>query len=305
MILVELTTIFALLLFSPNTSRFEFRSLEVDGLRRSYYVYTPKDYRPERPSPVVLAYHGGGLNARFMAAYSRLNAKADQAGFLAVYPNGYGVADLFLLFNGGGLISPLDALLPDDVAFTEALLDDLAKRRNIDPDRIYATGYSNGGQLCYLLASKLSHRIAAIAPVSGTQARDFPKPERPVSVMHFHGTADRIVPFDGPEADTPWFLDFLSVDETIAMWEQNLDCTGNQQQALRDRYDDGTSVTQTTYTCPEDSELVLLTIEGGGHTWPGSRRRLRFLGRTTREVSANDLMWDFFRRHSRPSRRTD
>ena len=113
-------------------------------------------------------------------------------------PQRHGTAGIFLTWNSGGFRARMAEGRPDDVTFVAKLLDDLATVVNVDPKRVYATGMSNGGMMCYRLAAELSDRIAAIAPVSGTMAIDDYKPKRPVPVMHFHGTADNIVPFNGP-----------------------------------------------------------------------------------------------------------
>ena len=113
---------------------------------------------------------------------------------------------------------------PNDVEFISRLLDDLASVVNVDPLRVYATGMSNGGMMCYRLAAELSGRIAAVAPVAGTMAISEAKPQRSVPVLHFHGTADRIVPFAGPGNTTPKFLSFKSVEETVEFWAKLNNC---------------------------------------------------------------------------------
>ena len=118
-----------------------------------------------------------------------------------------------LTWNAGGFQGKEGK--PDDVAFIAKVLDDLATVVNVDPKRVYVTGMSNGGMMCYRLAAELSDRIAAIAPVAGTMAIDNYHPKRPVPVMHFHGTADKLVPFGGPGSGTPKFLGFKSVEDTI------------------------------------------------------------------------------------------
>ena len=175
------------------------RTLQVDGRERSYLVHVPPKFDPKKPTPVVLIFHGAGTNASIMVGFCGMNKKSDEANFVAVYPNGTGTADLFLTWNAGGFQGPNADHRPDDVKFVSMLLDDLATVMNVDPKRVYATGMSNGGMLCYRLAAELSDRIAAIAPVSGTMAIEEYKPKRPVPVMHFHGTTDRIVPFNGPD----------------------------------------------------------------------------------------------------------
>ena len=145
------------------------RTLEHDGRTRSYLVHVPPKYDPKRPTPVVLAFHGGGQQRlEQMVRFCGLNEKADKEGFIAVYPNGTGRLEQMLTWNGGNCCGYAMWNNVDDVGFTRALLDDLAKVANVDAKRVFATGISNGGIMCYRLASELSDRIAAIAPVSGT-----------------------------------------------------------------------------------------------------------------------------------------
>ena len=190
----------------------------------------------------------------------------------------------------------------DDVKFVGSLLDDLATVANVDPKRVYATGMSNGGMMCYRLAAELSGRIAAIAPVAGTMAIAEAKPNRPVPVMHFHGMDDRIVPFGGPGKGTPKFLSFKSVEETINIWAKLNKCMEEPvAEKLEDKAEDGTTVTKKTYASKKDgAEVVLVEIEGGGHTWPGVEPPLQFIGKSTKDISANDMMWEFFQRHRLP-----
>ncbi len=283
----------------PLTPGEHSRVVTADGRTRSYVVHVPPGYLPEEPTSVVLAFHGAGLNARMMMLISGLNKKADEAGFVAVYPNGTGLANLVLTWNSGGLPESITERKPDDVAFTAALLDDLAEVVNVDAKRVYATGMSNGGMMCYRLAAELSDRIAAIAPVCGTVAIEPWKPTRPMPVMHFHGTADRIVPFDGPAKPMPQFVSFKSVEETIRLCVTANGCRQKPETVqLPDTADDGTTVVRSTHApCRKGAEVVLHTIEGGGHTWPGQPPPNRFLGKSTKDIAANDLMWEFFERH--------
>jgi polyhydroxybutyrate depolymerase len=143
------------------------RTLTVGDLKRTYLVHIPPRYDPKKATPVVLAFHGGGANADNMVVFSGLNKKSDDAGFIVVYPSGTGRLEKLLTFNGGNCCGYATTNKIDDVMFTRKLLDDLAESANIDPRRVFATGMSNGGIMSYLLASELSDRIAAIAPVGG------------------------------------------------------------------------------------------------------------------------------------------
>jgi polyhydroxybutyrate depolymerase len=276
------------------------RTIEVDQRDRSYIIHVPPGYDSTAPAPAVLVFHGGGMNARLMIRFCGMHKKSDEAGFIAVYPNGTGAANLFLAFNAGGLAAERARNRPDDVRFVAALLDDLAGVVNLDAKRVYATGISNGGMMCYRLAAELSDRIAAIAPVAGTVASDVDRPRRAVPVMHFHGTADRIVPLGGPGERSPPFLRFKGVDESVRLWARLNGCPEEPAVAeLPDTEDDGTRVTRRLFGPGTDgAEVVLYLIEGGGHTWPGEKSPLALVGKSTADISANDLMWEFFQRFS-------
>jgi polyhydroxybutyrate depolymerase len=274
------------------------RKLTVGGRERSYLVHIPPQYDPKKATPVVLVLHGAGMNASMTVAFTGMSDKSDEAGFIAVYPNGTGI-DPFLTLNAGGRKGFLAEHSADDVKYVAHLLDDLAGMVNVDQKRIFATGMSNGGMMCYRLAAELSDRIAAIAPVAGTMAIDDAKPKRPVSVIHFHGTADTLVPFGGPGSGTPKFLTFKSVDESIRLWCKIDQCPATPAITdLPDEANDGTTVKRTTYGPGKDgAEVVLIAIEGGGHTWPGKKPPIGFLGKSTLDIAANDVIWQFFQKH--------
>ncbi|NLF71249.1 MAG: prolyl oligopeptidase family serine peptidase [Candidatus Anammoximicrobium sp.] len=273
------------------------RALQVAGQSRSYLAHVPPEYDAAKPTPVVLIFHGAGMNATRMRDFSSLNGKADEAGFVAVYPNGTGTGP-FLTFNSGGVEWGLIKQQPDDVAFVAKLLDDLATVVNVDANRVYATGMSNGGMMCYRLAAELSDRIAAVAPVAGTMAETEAKPKRPVSVLHFHGTDDRLVPYGGLDRRVPKLLTFKSVEDSVATWVKWNGCrTEPLVEELPDTVDDGTKVTRKTYRSEAGVEVVLVIVTGGGHTWPGRQPPLGLIGRSTRDICAADMIWDFFLRH--------
>jgi polyhydroxybutyrate depolymerase len=284
------------------------RTLTVGGLKRTYLVHVPNSYDGGKPYPIVLGFHGGGSGAKQFIFSSGLNEIADTENFIAVYPNGtgetiqgYGVFS----WNGGsrqpGGTDPNLAKV-DDVEFTKALLNDLATVVRIDEKRIYATGLSAGGIMTYRLASELSNRIAAIAPIASVIGTERINPQRPVSVIHFHGTKDEAVPFKGGKGKLDQSgTNFYSVDYSIQSWVKANGCkTQPIVEALPDKADDGTKAIRKTYGGgKEDSEVVLIEIEGGGHTWPGRETLSGFeiLGKSSKDISANDLMWEFFQKH--------
>lgn len=271
------------------------RPLLVGEQHRSYLVHVPPSYDPGRPTPVVLAFHSAAMNGAGMARFCGLNEKADRSGFLVVYPNGTGATPFLLYWDAGGVRGRPS----DDVGYVAKLLDDLATFANVDPKRVYATGMSNGAMMCYRLAAELSERIAAIAPVAGTMALETWQPRRPVSVLHFHGTKDGLVLYGGPDERIPKNLKFLSVEDSVRAWAKADGCPAMPVIAsMPDLVADGTAVVMKTYgPGKEGSEVILYEIEGGGHTWPGREPRVRVLGKSTKDISANDLIWDFFQKH--------
>lgn len=265
-------------------------------LKRSYIVHVPPKYDSKIPTPVVLAFHYYGGDAEGMIRLTNLNKKADEKNFIVVYPNGTGRLG-FLTFNGGDCCGYAMDKRIDDVDFTRILIDDLSRLVNVDQKRVFATGMSNGGIMSYLLASALSDKIAAIAPVGGVMATNGCNPTRSVSVIHFHGTADEWIPYNGgpgKEGGT-----FRSVNYSIQAWVEANGC--NKTPTIKNYPDiarDGTTVTQATYGEGRDgSEVVLVTVHLGGHTWPGNSPIIRAFGKSTKDISANDLMWEFFEKH--------
>src|SRR5437763_11962372 len=167
------------LLFSWFGRPGEMHSLAVDGLKRSYFVHVPAKIDAGRPAAVIVALHGATMNAPMMSWFTGLNEKADEAGFIVVYPNGTG-SHASLTWNGGNCCGPAMQNNIDDVSFIRTMLDELSRTLPVDPDRVFATGMSNGAVMADRLASELADRFAAIAPVAGPMGTEACTPSRPV-----------------------------------------------------------------------------------------------------------------------------
>ncbi len=284
---------------APLSAGSHLRRLTVDGRARSYWLHIPPGYDPQKPAPVVLVFHGAFMNGALMQAYCGIDDRADASGFITVYPNGVGIAEEALFFNAWAEAGPVGKGPPDDVAFTARILDDVESVANVDAKRVFATGISNGGMMCYRLAAELSDRIAAIAPVSGTIAFEHYQFHRPVSIIHFHGTADHTVPFTGSAARNLKIVDFSSVDDSIHTWLKRDGIPDRPESTdLPDTAHDGTTVHRDIYGPGKDgSQVILYTITNGGHAWPGRPMPIKRLGKATMNISANDLIWDFFAAH--------
>jgi polyhydroxybutyrate depolymerase len=197
-----------------------------------------------------------------------------------------------------------NSLNVDDVKFTSMMLDELEKELKIDKSRVYAAGMSMGAIMVYRLASELSERIVAIAAIAGAMGEKECHPKYPVSIIDFHGTDDPAVPLEGGKGKIdPSGADYISVKDTIDAWVAANHCDVNAiEERLPDRFDDGTEVFLSVHANGNDgSEIAFYRIVGGGHTWPGREfaPELAILGKSSKEIEANEVIWDFFAKHSR------
>jgi polyhydroxybutyrate depolymerase len=219
---------------------------------------------------------------------SRWNDVADEHGFIVVYPSGTGFPKRWNAHNWSRAIMPIDR----EVQFISDLIYYLGDQYNIDSTRIYTNGLSNGGGMAFVLACRLSERIAAIGSVSGAYLMpwDECQPTRPVPAIVFHGTADPIVPYQGDEA-TLLGSNFPAIPSWVLKWALHNSCkfapvylpTKGNVSGIK--YVDGI----------EGAEVVFFTIHGGGHTWPGGKYIPELVaGPATKDIDATRVMWDFF-----------
>lgn len=288
-----------LLLLNPLHAGDYERSITVDGERRDYRVYLPTYCDRITPLPVVLVFHPTGMSSTTASKFSGFSEEAECRGFIAVYPNSaaWGAARSF---NAGGLSGHLQRKAKNDVKYVAQLLDDLSSWVTVDNKRLYATGFSNGGMMCYRLALEMPHRFAAIAPISGTMAVRTICQATPIPILHIHGTKDRVVPMTGPNLFTPKNLDFLSVQETLNFWRSINQCSASPEISwLPDKARDRMRILQRVYTSDATgAEIRYLEIQGGGHWWPGDRSLLGRLSKSTGDIDGPQVVWEFFQRFS-------
>lgn len=281
-------------------------TLTSDGTGRLFRVHLPATYDPTRATALVLNFHGLQSSAAEQEQWSLMSDAADRDGYIVVYPQGTNALELNVVppaltlvtergFNAGKCCSTAQARGIDDVAFTARLLDVLESKLCVDPRRVFATGFSNGGYLAYRLACELSARIAAIAPVSAQDLTETCAPARPVPVLHFHGTADYVVPYDG-NALYPGGL-LLPVSATVDRWVAHDGCAA----ATTATFNQGDVDCEQHGACLPDphATVTLCTIRNAGHTWPDGATPVT-LGLTTRDIDADAAMWTFFREHPLP-----
>ena len=258
----------------------------------------PPSYDPARPVPLVISIHGFAQWPAHLRSISRWNDLADQHGFIVAYPAGTGFPRRWRASDGAS------ASANPDVTFITDLLDHLAGRYNIDPDRVYVNGFSNGGGMTTLLACRLAGRIAAAGSVAGAYVHPLAacQPERAVPLIAFHGTADPIVPYAGGAVRS---FHLPAVPDWIGGWAALSGCdpapaplpTAGAAGGGGVR---GGVVNAVHYTgCRDGAEVTFYTLAGGGHAWPGSKPLPEFIvGHTPQEIDATELMWQFTRHNA-------
>ena len=275
-----------------NTVR---RTLDVAGVRRSYLLQFPASRRPGEPMPLLLVFHGGGGTGSNIAEHIGLSPAATPRGYVVVYPDGV---------NGYWSDGRAARAGADDVGFVRSLLDSLRRELPLDSRRIFATGISNGAGMAFRLACDLPGTFAGIAPVAGGLPAELENRcavAAPVSLLMFQGTLDRLMPYDGGDLSLRRGR-VLPATTTASLFARVNGCSDQPVEGAEpDTVTDGTRVRRSSYPgCRDGRDVVLFTIEGGGHTWPGGPPVGRSVGRVTRDLDATRVMLDFFDRHSRP-----
>lgn len=271
--------------------------LTYDGMERRYLLYVPESYDPAQPAPLVLSLHGFASNPGQQMEFSNWNTTADAHGFLVAYPQG---TDFPLRWNTDQNTDP-DGMLrssADDVGFISSLIDSLSERYCLDHTRVYATGLSNGGGMSNRLACELADRITAIGTVAGAYnpLSGGCHPSRPVPVIAFHGTEDDVVPYNGTIFQG---TAFPSIPNWAAGWAERNGCDLTPQ--AMDSVGDVDIIRYVN--CEDDVQVILHTVNGGGHTWPSGNGQIEFLvGTVNRDVDATARMWAFFEGYSLPER---
>lgn len=264
-------------------------SLVSGGERREYLLFVPDGHRPEQASALVIDIHGFIQWPANQAWVSQWQPLAEREGFLAVYPSGKGLPKRWRIVNG-----PTDpTTVEGEVGFITDLIDHLSTRFNIDPERIFISGLSNGGGMALRVACAVPERVAAIGSVAGTYLVDLGECPGGVPAIFFHGTRDEIVPYDG--GPSKYFNEPFPDIETFTSAYARLNGCDAKSSVFFER--DMVKATRFAH-CAQNAEVVLYAIEDGGHTWPGGNPLPeKITGKTTQTINATELMWEFFKSH--------
>lgn len=286
------------------------RSITSGGVERTYRINIPRDYEDSTPQPLVLGFHGNGSDGAEFQNYTGL----PQLPAVTIFPDGARQDGGKRSWQGAPYASGAD-----DVAFVSDLLDSIESEHCIDLNRVFATGKSNGGGMVSVLACHLGERFSAFAPVAGayypqsTAGCDY---STPTPMLAIHGTADATMHYDGGHRQGE---DYPGVREWLRPWAETAGCRKTSEREIGRR---GEEVTRTRWSqCAaegsdeaEESDrteatgrtvrVELYSVTDGGHVWPGE---LVYSGGgyATKDFSATDTIWKFFRDHPGPTLGSD
>ncbi|MES0875320.1 alpha/beta hydrolase family esterase [Sinimarinibacterium thermocellulolyticum] len=267
-----------------------------DGVTRSVGILMPKHRAARAPAIVVLHFNLG--SAPSMANLTEIGELARDEGVVILLP---------VAADGTWAHNPTEVGGNDDAGFLAAMIDEYVQRYDLDPKRIYMTGYSQGGNMTVRMACEYPEKIAAGASVAATMRKSLARqcaPSMPTPMVFFHGTDDEQVPY-GPGIPSLirdlTGVGALGAQDAARYWAEVNGCSGDAvRQMLPAPIDDGTSIQLDRYeNCPPNRGAALYSIIGGGHTWPGVLDFVPVAGITTQNLRANRAMWDFFKGFSR------
>ena len=266
------------------------KPLTHDGQKRTYLLHVPDSYDGSTQVSLIIGFHGGVGTAKNIEEQSGLATFSDHAGFIAVFPDG-----INRTWNAGGCCGKAVEKDIDDVGFVSALIDHLLDEYEIDPNRVYLTGMSNGGYMSYRLACELSDKIAAIAPVAGSMNVPTCAAASPVSVIHFHSYQDENVPYLGGIGQGISDHYNPPLDSVLTVWAGINTCGVNDSLA----YDGDDYDLRIWNSCTDSTEIQLYLTHDGGHSWPMGTSPYRGADEVSTVIDANQLMWDFFQAHAK------
>ena len=255
------------------------------NLLRYYYIHQPHP-EAQGSSSVLFNLHGYGSNALAQMQYGDFRdfANTKDNNFILIHPQGAPLNTALTSsashWNSGGWTIGSTV---DDVDFIDTIIGFISQKYNINQDRIYSTGMSNGGFMSYHLACNLSSKIAAIASVTGSmsvQTYDDCSPSHPTPVLQIHGTLDGTVPLNGNSA-----LGMESIYDVIEYWRSYNSCDIDPVIRIEDFFELGYSLEHQTYlNCLNSVQVELYIVDGMWHTWPKE---------DDFGISASKVIWDF------------
>ena len=275
--------------------------VKADGYTWTYHLHVPPQASASG-APLVLVFHGAGGNGKDYLTKNGWAALSEQEGFVVVAPDGLPALPRMpanfrinpRLWNSGQLNAKSPRAKINDMAFVNALLDDVAQRTSVDKNRIYATGHSNGAGMTFKIGAELSSLFAGIATVMGLNSSEGAHPTKALPTLMLIGTRDPLNPIEGGERQLPWGKSTVpQVSQGIQAWSQSLNCT---TPTVQERDDDQVTIERFTH-CRDGATYTIWYLKGQGHAWPGGQESglpESVMGPNVTRVNATALIWQFF-----------
>jgi len=279
----------------PGDYRF---AIQHGGLTRTYRVHVPVRYAQSEPAPLLVALHGGGIDAVGDDGFDGLTRASELEGFIAVLPDAYVAPGKGKKpsWNAGNCCGDARDKKVNDIGFIEQVVSNVFRQVSIERQRIYAAGISDGGMMAYKLACELPFVFRAVASVGGTDNTAYCKPGKEVSVVHFHAKNDPHVPFSGGAAgeslDSGKATALTSAPETVRKWARVNGCDPAPRRIL----DQAGAYCEAYTYCRRRTEVRLCVTDTGGHSWPGAKARGRGQA-PSQAIAGTEAMWGFFVSH--------
>ncbi len=235
------------------------RQLTAKGKPRTYHLAIPDAYDASKPHPLVVVLHGA-TDTDPAAMRDWFPVQANVAGAIGVYPQALPRTHLD---GSGGNVTRWDTSGDEDLLFFDALLADVDASTCIDRTRVFATGFSSGGNFAQQLGCLRAKDVRAIAPVAGPGPFEDTCPS-PMAVWMTHDANDEALPVAGARASR----DF---------WRAQNGCKGTWQA------DPSNAACKRDVSCPASAPLVYCETKGVGHDVPdfAATAIARFFGQIT------------------------
>tara|TARA_B100000787_G_C16185499_1_gene294401 strand:+ start:428 stop:1567 length:1140 start_codon:yes stop_codon:yes gene_type:complete len=286
----KLTILVIVLLFSHLITKAQFITFKHDGIDRQYLYYEPTNLNENMP--LVFVMHGFTGDANNMRDYSEMNQIADQYGFAVCYPRGTFDSNGNRFWNVGYAFHQTETI--NDVSFLTELAEYLQITHSLNPDYTFATGFSNGGEMCYMLACQAYETFKAVAPVAGMILQDILDEcdgSLPIPLFEIHGSQDNVTPLSGDPNNNDGWGAYPSIPFTINYFSDKNECTTVVTETLPniDASDGSTIVSEKHLDGINNNQVWYYDVVGGGHDWPGAWGNM--------DTNASEEAWLFFQNH--------
>ena len=303
---ITLITLFFIISICSFSQKTFTNTINYQGIERGYIIHIPNSYTDKSEVPLILCFHGYSSSANIIMSYSGFNELSEKEGFIVVYPQGaiYKKSGKTHWNVGYTLESKID-----DIEFTNILLDNLFVKYRINKDRVYSTGFSNGGYMSFLLACQLSNRFAAVSSVAGSMTPEtFEEcnPQHPTPILQVHGLEDRVVPYIGKSSWTK------PIKEVMNYWSKLNKCDTTITTSFPDivKEDNSYVAMETHINRSNRISTQHIKIIKGGHEWPGIKESFninqdketytffsKYNIRGNMDVNISAEIWKFFNQY--------